>query len=97
MDRININAVYEIAKANERLVKRIEDLEKELEHYRWIPIEERLPETSGVMREDEKLLILLPDGMRTISYYVSTSSEKKIFFDGWDIYNPIAWMLLPDI
>lgn len=28
-----------------------------MEHHRWILIEERLPETSGVMREDEKLLI----------------------------------------
>ena len=73
----------------------IEALES-MDNYRWIPVEERLPETSGVMREDEKLLILLPDGMRTLSFYISTSSVRKIFFDGWDTYNPVAWMPLPD-
>lgn len=64
--------------------------------HRWIPVEERLPKTSGTMREDEKLLILLPDGMRTVSFYISTSSGRKMFFDGWDTYNPIAWMPLPE-
>lgn len=73
----------------------IEALEA-MDSYRWIPVEERLPETSGTMREDEKLLILLPDGMRTVSFYISTSSERKMFFDGWDTYNPIAWMPLSD-
>lgn len=62
----------------------------------WIPVAERVPETSGVMREDEKLLILLPDGMRTVSFFINTSSGGKIFFDGWDSYNPIAWMPLPE-
>lgn len=65
-------------------------------HAKWIPVEERLPKTSGTMREDEKLLILLPDGMRTVSFYISTSSGRKMFFDGWDTYNPIAWMPLPE-
>lgn len=64
--------------------------------HKWIPVEERLPKTSGTMREDEKLLILLPDGMRTVSFYISTSSGRKMFFDGWDTYNPIAWMPLPE-
>ena len=79
----------------ERNIMAIEALES-MDNYRWIPVEERLPETSGVMREDEKLLILLPDGMRTVSFYISTSSGRKIFFDGWDTYNPVAWMPLPD-
>lgn len=65
-----------------------------MEHHRWILIEERLPETSGVMREDEKLLILLPDGMRTVSFYINTASGRKVFFDGWDSYKPVAWMPL---
>lgn len=42
-----------------------------------------------------KYPILLPDGMRTVSFYISTSSGQKIFFDGWDTYNPVAWMPLP--
>lgn len=67
-----------------------------MEKYDWIPVKEQIPETSGVMREDEKLLILLPDGMRTVSFYINTSSGGKMFFDGWDSYNPIAWMPLPD-
>ena len=79
----------------ERNIMAIEALES-MDNYRWIPVEERLPETSGVMREDEKLLILLPDGLRTVSFYISTSSGRKIFFDGWDTYNPVAWMPLPD-
>ena len=79
----------------ERNIMAIEALES-MDNYRWIPVEERLPETSGVMLEDEKLLILLPDGMRTVSFYISTSSGRKIFFDGWDTYNPVAWMPLPD-
>lgn len=79
----------------ERNIMAIEALEA-MENYRWIPVEERLPETSGTMRENEKLLILLPDGMRIVSFYISISSGRKMFFDGWDTYNPIAWMLLPD-
>lgn len=62
----------------------------------WIPVADRLPETSGVMLEDEKILIILADGTRTISFYINTVQGKKIFFDGWDTYNPIAWMPLPE-
>lgn len=62
----------------------------------WIPVADRLPETSGVMLEDEKILIKLADGTRTISFYINTVQGKKIFFDGWDTYNPIAWMPLPE-
>lgn len=78
----------------ERNIMAIEALEA-MDNYRWISVDERTPKTSGVMREDEKLLILLPDGMRTVSFYISTSSGQKIFFDGWDTYNPVAWMPLP--
>ena len=38
----------------ERNIMAIEAL-KAMDSYRWIPVEERLPETSGTMREDEKL------------------------------------------
>lgn len=62
----------------------------------WIPVTERLPETSGIMLEDEKILILLADGTRTISFYINTVQGRKIFFNGWDTYNPIAWMPLPE-
>lgn len=62
----------------------------------WISVADRLPETSGVMLEDEKILIILADGTRTISFYINTVQGKKIFFDGWDTYNPIAWMPLPE-
>ena len=62
--------------------------------YDWIPVKEQIPETSGAMREDEKLLILLPDGMRTVSFYINTSSGGKMFFDGWDSYKPVAWIPL---
>lgn len=62
----------------------------------WIPVADRLPETSGVMLEDEKILIILADGTRTISFYINTVQGKKIFFDGWDTYSPIAWMPLPE-
>ncbi len=79
----------------ERNIMAIEALEA-MDNYRWIPVDERTPKTSGAMREDEKLLILLPDGMRTVSFYINTSSGGKMFFDGWDSYNPIAWMPLPD-
>lgn len=79
----------------ERNIMAIEALEA-MDNYRWIPVDERAPKTSGAMQEDEKLLVLLPDGMRTVSFYISTSSGQKIFFDGWDTYNPIAWMPLPD-
>lgn len=77
----------------ERNIMAIEAL-RIMEKYDWIPVKERLPETSGAMREDEKLLILLPDGTRTVSFYVNTSSGGNMFFDGWDSYNPIAWMPL---
>lgn len=62
----------------------------------WIPVTERLPETSGIMLEDEKILIILADGTRTISFYINTAQGGKIFFDGWDTYHPIAWMPLPE-
>lgn len=79
----------------ERNIMAIEAL-RMMEKHDWVSLKERIPETSGAMREDEKLLILLPDGMRTVSFYINTSSGRKVFFDGWGSYNPIAWMPLPD-
>ncbi len=81
---------YGVVERNNLAIKALEVIED----HKWIPIEERPPETSGVMREDEKLLILLPDGMRTVSFYINTASGKKVFFDGWDTYRPVAWMPL---
>lgn len=61
----------------------------------WISVAEQLPETSGDMIEEEKLLILLPNGIRTVAFYVDTENAGKIFFDGWDVLRPIAWQPLP--
>ena len=63
--------------------------------YRWIPVEERLPEANMIQREDGKILVLTSVGTRNISYYINTKAGGNIFFDGKNSFEPIAWMPLP--
>ena len=98
MDRINSNAVYEIAKANERLAKRIEELEKELEHYRWIPVVERLPEEPEPETDPEYLpeYIVMISGAQ-LPTVLSYEGKGKWWHAGDDAYYPIvAWIPMPE-
>lgn len=89
----------DILKAMERQLEERERLIKELQEAikpRWIPLEERLPEASMIQREDGKILVLSPDGIRNVSYYINTKAGGNIFFDGKNSLEPIAWMPLPE-
>ena len=87
MDRNNSNAVYEIAKANCLLAKRIEELEKELEHYRWIPVEEQIPV------DDTDVIVFKSGGIIDIAYWNGYAWRS---FDSNYTLNVLAWMPLPD-
>lgn len=97
MDRINSNAVYEIAKANEGLAKRIEELERELEHYRWIPVEERRPERPEENPVfDNKPLELYLVSVKNVDYAFRAFWNGSSFTDGWEKLEVLAWMPLPE-
>lgn len=89
----------DVLKVMERQLEERERLIKELQEVvrpRWIPVEERLPEASMIQREDGKILVLSPDGIRNVSYYINTKAGGNIFFDGRNSLEPIAWMPLPE-
>lgn len=92
MDRINSNAVYEIAKANERLAKRIEELEKELEHYRWIPVEDRLPGTERVLITNGEVV---KEGYRRPDGIWKYGVKEDELFSNLSSHSVVAWMPLP--
>ena len=75
------------------LLKAVQESENKM---RWIPVEERLPEANMIQREDGKILVLTSVGTRDISYYINTKTGGKIFFDGENSFEPIAWMPLPE-
>ena len=69
------------------------DGKKDAENDRWIPVEERLPEE---VDERQDILILLSSGRMVVANYVKTANKGKIFFDGYDMFHPVAWQPLPD-
>ena len=56
-------------------------------------MEERLPEE---VDERQDILILLSSGRMVVANYVKTANKGKIFFDGYDMFHPVAWQLLPE-
>ena len=56
-------------------------------------LEERLPEE---VDERQDILILLSSGRMVVANYVKTANKGKIFFDGYDMFHPVAWQLLPE-
>lgn len=66
---------------------------EEQQRRRWIPVEERLPEE---VDERQDILILLSSGRMVVANYVKTANKGKIFFDGYDMFHPVAWQPLPD-
>ena len=69
------------------------DGKKDAENDRWIPVEERLPEE---VDERQDILILLSSGRMVVANYVKTANKGKIFFDGYDMFHPVAWQPLPE-
>ena len=66
---------------------------EEQQRRRWIPVEERLPEE---VDERQDILILLSSGRMVVANYVKTANKGKIFFDGYDMFHPVAWQSLPE-
>lgn len=66
---------------------------EEQQRRRWIPVEERLPEE---VDERQDILILLSSGRMVVANYVKTANKGRIFFDGYDMFYPVAWQLLPE-
>ena len=60
---------------------------EEQQRRRWIPVEERLPEE---VDERQDILILLSSGRMVVANYVKTANKGKIFFDGYDMFHPVA-------
>lgn len=66
---------------------------EEQERRRWVPVEERLPEE---VDERQDILLLMSSGRIVIANYVQTANKGKIFFDGYDMFYPVAWQPLPE-
>ena len=66
---------------------------EEQQRRRWIPVEERLPEE---VDERQDILILLSSGRIVVANYVKTANKGRIFFDGYDMFRPVAWQPLPE-
>lgn len=60
----------------------------------WISVEDE-PVTDGSMDEEEKLLLLLQDGRRVIANYADRPGVGRIYYDGYEQYDPVAWQPLP--
>ncbi len=88
-----IAALEEQQSRREWYQKGYADGKKDAENDRWIPVEERLPEE---VDERQDILILLSSGRMVIANYVKTANKGKIFFDGYDMFHPVAWQPLPD-
>ena len=88
-----IAALEEQQRRREWYQKGYADGKKDAENDRWIPVEERLPEE---VDERQDILILLSSGRMVVANYVKTANKGKIFFDGYDMFHPVAWQPLPD-
>lgn len=88
-----IAALEEQQSCREWYQKGYADGKKDAENDRWIPVEERLPEE---VDERQDILILLSSGRMVVANYVKTANKGKIFFDGYDMFHPVAWQPLPD-
>lgn len=88
-----IAALEEQQSRREWYQKGYADEKKDAENDRWIPVEERLPEE---VDERQDILILLSSGRMVVANYVKTANKGKIFFDGYDMFHPVAWQPLPD-
>lgn len=88
-----IAALEEQQNRREWYQKGYADGKKDAENDRWIPVEERLPEE---VDERQDILILLSSGRMVVANYVKTANKGKIFFDGYDMFHPVAWQPLPD-
>ena len=88
-----IAALEEQQSRREWYQKGYADGKKDAENDRWIPVEERLPEE---VDERQEILILLSSGRMVVANYVKTANKGKIFFDGYDMFHPVAWQPLPD-
>ena len=88
-----IAALEEQQSRREWYQKGYADGKKNAENDRWIPVEERLPEE---VDERQDILILLSSGRMVVANYVKTANKGKIFFDGYDMFHPVAWQPLPD-
>jgi len=88
-----IAALEEQQSRREWYQKGYADGKKDAENDRWIPVEERLPEE---VDERQDILILLSSGRMVVANYVKTANKGKIFFDGYDMFHPVAWQPLPD-
>lgn len=88
-----IAALEEQQSRREWYQKGYADGKKDAENDRWIPVEERLPEE---VDERQGILILLSSGRMVVANYVKTANKGKIFFDGYDMFHPVAWQPLPD-
>ena len=88
-----IAALEEQQSCREWYQKGYADGKKDAENDRWIPVEERLPEE---VDERQDILILLSSGRMVVANYVKTANKGKIFFDGYDMFHPVAWQPLPE-
>ena len=88
-----IAALEEQQSRREWYQKGYADGKKDAENDRWIPVEERLPEE---VDERQDILILLSSGRMVVANYVKTANKGKIFFDGYDMFRPVAWQPLPE-
>ncbi|MGO5547973.1 DUF551 domain-containing protein [Lachnospiraceae bacterium LCP19S3_B12] len=88
-----IAALEEQQSRREWYQKGYADGKKDAENDRWIPVEERLPEE---VDERQDILILLSSGRMVVANYVKTANKGKIFFDGYDMFHPVAWQPLPE-
>ena len=88
-----IAALEEQQSRREWYQKGYADGKKDAENDRWIPVEARLPEE---VDERQDILILLSSGRMVVANYVKTANKGKIFFDGYDMFHPVAWQPLPE-
>ena len=88
-----LQIAHEIIAVCAKYARTLPDLETILGKGGWIPVEERLPEE---VDERQDILILLSSGRMVVANYVKTANKGKIFFDGYDMFHPVAWQPLPD-
>ena len=88
-----IAALEEQQSRREWYQKGYADGKKDAENDRWVPVEERLPEE---VDERQDILLLMSSGRIVIANYVQTANKGKIFFDGYDMFYPVAWQPLPE-
>ena len=76
-----------ITGVDDDVIKYIEQLQAELEKHRWIPVSERLPESSGVV------LVLLSDGN-----IIQAISAYWVNYKGWLNQSITHWkpIILPE-